>query len=210
MKLFNRSHFAVRHAASKDATRFNLCGVHFRKDGSVEATDGHIAAQVTSDTPSVEEFPHVGITQTDESLKPFILPLEAANEVAKSIPRRQAMPVLEHAVLNVAGANSGDHVQFVTTDLQTKKPLESCKVDGEYPNIDNAMPTMKGKPAFILDALLVERACKIAREFRGGNAKQSPVMLQFYPGKTDLNALGIRVEDSDAGELKVVIMPIRK
>ena len=206
MRLYNRSHFAVRHAASKDVTRYNLCGVHFRADGSVEATDGHMAARATSGTPPAEEFPDVGIESTSEPLEPFVLPLSAATEIVKAIPRRQSMPVLEHAALDVAGANSGENARFVTTDLEVKRPVEFRKIDGEYPNVDQVMPQMKGKPAFVLDASLVERACKIAREFCGG-AKLPPVKMQFYPGKKH-DGVGIRVEDPDRGELVIVVMPM--
>ena len=211
MKLYNRSHFAVRHAASKNETRYNLYGIHFREDGSVEATDGHMAARATSPTPNVEEFPDVGIEATEESLKPFILPLSAADEISKSIPKRQRMSVLEHAALDVVGTNasgSSGITRFVTTDLETKRPTESHKIDGEFPNVDAVIPAMEGKPAFVLDAKLVERACKIAREFCGG-AKRPSVKMQFYPGKKGTDAVGILVEDPDAGELRLVVMPMR-
>ena len=209
MKLYSRSQLSVRHAASKDETRFNMNGIHFREDGTVEATDGHMAARVKVETPPAEGYPHVAdLTPTDEPLVPFILPIKAAEAVVRAIPRKQANPVLEHAVLDVAETNGNESARFVTSDLDTTTPMLANKIDGKFPDTDQIFPSITGDPSFSLNVGLLERACKIAKEFAKGDRV---TCLRFYPANEDasVSPIGIRVVSEAHGELEIVVMPMR-
>ena len=155
--LYSRAHFAVRHAASKDATRYNLNGIHFKADGSTEATDGHMLIQVHAETPPDDEWPDVGdIKASTDALEEFILPLEASERVMRAIPKptRTSMPVLKHARLDVVETNANGHARFVTTDLDSVTPMQADKIDGEYPNTAQVIPKIgDAKYNFTMDLL---------------------------------------------------------
>ena len=217
MQLYSKAHFAVRHAASKDATRFNLNGIHFKADGTTEATDGHILIRVKAETPSGDEYPSVpGVEASNgEALKEFILPTEAAERAVKSIPKgRQTMPVLSNVGLDVKSTNENGAARFITTDLETTAVTEGRKIDGEFPKTDQLIPKVAddAEPTFVIDLNLMERIVKAAKEFGGSgkaNISGKPVTFAKFYVSDPLSAILIQVDNPHVGQLEAVIMPCR-
>jgi len=208
--LYSKAHFAVRHAAA-NAGRPSLHGIHFKADGSTEATDGHILFQVKAETPDDDEYPAVGgIKSSTEELVPFTMPLDACEAIAKSIPKRNTryMPVLSHAALDVAETNANGKARFVTSDLTTTTPIESEKIDGTYPNTDAVIPKIDGKCAFAIDLNLLVKVAKAAKEYRAGTGGRTNMIAAKFYVTDDMSP--IRIEIDDAGDtFTAIVMPVR-
>ena len=216
MQLYSKAHFAVRHAASKDATRYNLNGIHFKTDGTTEATDGHILCRVKAATPPGDEYPTVpGVYFGEgEALQSFILPLEAADRAVKSIPKatRTSMPVLSHTALDVKSTNENGNARFVATDIETATVTEGKKIEVEFPKTENVIPKVAedAVPTFVLNLQLMERIIKAAKEFKGPKARDLAAAFYVSEGKdAAISPILIRMKDPNIGELEAVIMPMR-
>lgn len=219
--LYSKAHFAVRHAASKDSTRHSLNGIHFKSDGSTEATDGHWLLQVKAEVPPDDEWPSAmgcGIKSSDEKLEPFVLPLEACDAIAKAIPKRntRSMPVLSHAALDVVETNANGSARFVTTDLATTTPVEAQKVDGVYPSTEQVVPNLGDMTlAFAVDLALLAKVAKAAKEVRAANGGDTVALgARFYVNSLGPDAMSpIRIELYDKGgsgdTMTAIVMPMR-
>jgi len=213
--LYSKAHLAVRHAASADAARFNLNGVHFEADGTTEATDGHMLLRATVATPPMEEFPAVGELPEGDSagpIVPFILPIDVADRLAKSIPTRPRMPVLAHAALDAESTNANGRARFVATNLEGVTITEGEKIDGEYPKTSQIREPVKrdARFAFRMNLRLLERVVKAAKEFERahGQSTKDPLVADFY--MTDgLSPVAVVIE-RDGDTLEAIVMPMRK
>ena len=215
--LYSKAHFAVRHAASTDETRYNLNGLHFRGDGTTEATDGHMLIRIKAATPAYDEHPN----GTEGVPEPFILPLEAAHRVAKAIPKRSPSPVLTHAALDVPSTNGNGSARFVVTDgyngTGNEQAIEAKKIEGEYPNTDQVIP--KDAPfSFCINLTLLERVIKASKEFggsgkgkdsKGKDSKGNQAHFAKFHVTDNSSPVRITISNPDVGELEAVIMPVR-
>lgn len=230
--LVTKAHLCVRHAASKDETRYNLNGVRFRgversADGGApfpvtEATDGHMLIRVTAaSNPDAEMPPITGMEGSELDPVPFILPLKAADELAallKKADKRLNMPILANALLDVPHANSNGSVRFAITDLERVSRVESRKIDGEYPNVDSVIPARPqveragkledGPPSFVINLELLERVIKAAREGGFSFGKSRSISARFYV-KDCVSPIRVEISHPDVGELLAVVMPMR-
>ena len=211
--LYTKAHLAVRHAASTDETRPNLNGIHFRADGSTEATDGHIMIRSKSDHLPEVDFPTIEgreIEDPEPTLESFILPSTTAATLVKRIPKKSSMPILTSAALDVAHANGNGAVQFHTTDLETAELTTARKIDGEFPDTDNVQPTSKIQVETAIDLSLVERFLKAIREadpMGGKNGRARGVKVEIRD--EGLSAIRMVYNNRDGVELDCLIMPMR-
>ena len=217
--LVTKAHLCVRHAASKDETRYNLNGVHFRgversEGGALspvtEATDGHMLIRVTAASDADAEYPEVaGFEPSPLPPEPFTLPLGAADELADVLKwagkRKGSMPILALAALDVPHANANGAVRFIATDLETQRKVEAKKIDGEFPPIDRVIPE-RPELSFAVNLNLLEKVLKAARE--GGFATSRGCSARFYV-KDALSAIRVEISNPDVGELLAIVMPIR-
>ena len=171
--LYSRAHFAVRHAASKDESRYNLNGVHFRADGSTEATDGFMLIRVKAEVPPDDEHPR-GCEGKPEA---FTLPIDAVDRIVKGLPKRNKIPILDYAVLDVPATNANGSARFVSTDLESDAVTEARKVEAEFPDTGHILkPEREAEtPAFAINLDLVVRLAKAVREFTGSTRPTSTV-----------------------------------
>lgn len=206
--LYSKNQLAVRHAASKDESRANLCGVRFKKDGTVEATDGHILCRIKAEAPPVEEFPVVVGAELDGEVEDFTLELGAVERIVKAIPKRTRMPVLAHAAVNVSATNGNGSAEFITTDLETAQTIKGRKLDDHWPNTDSVIPAEDGEGAsFCVNLSLLVRIEKAVREFRGNAQTGAPVRVKL--GRDAFSPIRITAKNPGVGELTAVVMPMR-
>ena len=206
--LYSKAHMAVRHAASKDPTRYNLNGIHFQADGDTVATDGHILLQAHAERPPDEEFPSVEGYEpdADPQLDSFILPLETVNALVKKLPKNPFSPVLACAALDVKRANTNGAARFYTTDLETTQTTEGKKVDGEFPNTKQVKPEGEPDATVCLNLDLLERVHKAVKEFRSSSSQKPAVKIEL---RGELSAVRIEFYDPNVGTLEALVMPMR-
>ena len=208
--LVSKTALSVRHAASKDATRYNLNGVRFESDGRVIATDGHRLYTVTppEEKPDPREFPAIpGVEDPGGSapLEPFTLPLAAADAVAKAIPKR-GLPILKNALLDVDGTNGSEKARFVTTDLEVTTPIEALKIDGDFPDWRQVMPDGEPTVKLALNWQYLADLGKALNEFCPGS-REKLVTIEIID---EMSPVKFTAKNPDTGEeFTGLIMPIR-
>lgn len=198
--IVTRKHLAVRHAASKDPSRYMMNGIHFREDGLVEATDGHMMLRVRAGSPEADGFPE-GVGQVVENLRPFTCPTESAEKLRKVIPKGKRFPQLEGAVLV---KDEADTVEFRTTDLETVDSVTARKLDGEFPKTDQVMPEGEPLVTVYLSGVLLERVIKAAKEM--GGPKNLPLKFEI---RDEGSPVVVSLKDEDGDVLTGLIMPVR-
>src|ERR1041385_2805119 len=145
----------VVKAASKDETRFALCGIRIEPDGATVATNGHILARFRPTIhPDPKEFPAVeGCSAVDPdgaALAPFTIPTDSVNALLKALPKQKGrvLPILNHIALDVAETNRNGHAVCATTDLENPQVIRPRKIDADFPTYENVYP--KGKPQMVI------------------------------------------------------------
>lgn len=202
----NRHNLALVELASKDACRFALCGVYVEA-GRTIATDGHCLGIV--DTPKVEaiEFPDAGDVETPTAaLKPAIIPTDGCKAIAKALPRRSHLPVLLNARVDVNRTNANGSVRVVSTDLETTTPVDVKKIEGEFPDVSQVLPS--GEPVLTIgfNALLLARVLKVAGTMARGAA--NGVKLEFFD-KKGTGPVKITCETEEGQAATFLVMPVR-
>ena len=175
----NKHNLAIAALASKDQTRYALHGLHITPTETA-ATDGHCLGRVTLPDFPRGDFPVVGVEESDKPFAPCIIPKDAADRLAKQLPKKASIPILENALVDIE-RSQGDTFRAVTTDRDTTQPLEVSKVEGEFPTLDNVMPT--GEPVLTVgfNALLLAQVLKVAGSIT--DSQNRVVKLEFFDQK---------------------------
>ena len=105
--------------------------------------------------------------------------------LSKSIPKKSNLPVLAHAKVDIVASNQNGSFRAVTTDLERTTPIEARKVDGDFHDFAQVIPS--GDVAFEIgfNAELLAKVLKVAGAF---NERSHAVKLTFHKtakGKID-------------------------
>ena len=208
--LLNRANLAVVEAASKEDSRYTLKGILCDQEGTT-ATDGHILCHVTPPPGmTAEGFPVVvGTERPTEPIKPFILPLESAKEVAKALPKKTTIPILKTAMVCRASNDNGK-AYISVTDLETSRLFSPDKVSSQFPDWHRVTPKDEDAKFTIgLDGALLERVVAVARALKAeAGDKRDAIALTFR--FTDAqSAVKVTATNSEGQSLTAVIMPMR-
>ena len=164
--MLSRAHLLVRAFTSTVKTRPELTGIYVASDRTA-ATDSYVLAEVRTipdkaDKP--EDFPIMPNLKAQAIAAPFIMPSKVADDLAKSIPKSKALPILENAAY--CGTNDQGAVTFAATDLETVKPVTFKPIDGRYPEYATIME-LSNKDVHIvrLNAEYLLKAAKFLQDF---------------------------------------------
>jgi hypothetical protein len=163
--LLNKASLAVAAFASDDASRPNLCGVLVDADGTTTATNGHCLARMSPCPLSVEDFPEIpGLPRRpgQPTLTPFILPSADAKSIAKAIPKRMAIPLLEAACLDVDFTNENGLYRIGITDLDAPQIRSGRKVEGEFPDVSQVLPKRPAAISIRIDVGYLKAVAAVA------------------------------------------------
>jgi DNA polymerase III sliding clamp (beta) subunit (PCNA family) len=204
--LINRNNLALAALASKNSTRWNLCGLHVNEKETV-ATDGHALGVVTLPTnASAEDYPPVdGVARSTEAIKPCTIPAAAAKELERAIPKRQRMPVLEHVYVDAEATNAGTEFKAATTDLETTRKHAARKVEGEFVDYTQVIPN--GTPSFTIgfDAALLSKVLAVAGKMT--DKSKQVVKLEFTDADSPVKITATNLSTGQIGTF--VVMPCR-
>ena len=139
--LVDKHALRILAAASKDPSRYALNGLHVTETG-LEATDGNILARVSLPDFLPDDAPTSWQPMAAESLAGTILDGKALAQVAKAIPKKERIPILQCAAIGKNGKGG----QAVTGLPDEESRLAVPFVDATYPKTQEAYP--KGKPVF--------------------------------------------------------------
>lgn len=210
--LLGREHLLAAEFASKDASRYQITGVHVNATGAVEATNGHYAIRVPASTIQPEEFPEVAGKGGGVNGAGLLIPSATCKEALKALPRadvRAAIPVLGLAHLG-AGAGPGMAV-LTTTDLETSSPRTVKAMVGQFPDLDQVIPTDDTDRIVIgMNAEYLKRIAEYALKVAG---KRDPVIalsIPKDPAKASENAMRWDVKIGEDGRTATItLMPMR-
>lgn len=183
---------APLHAASNDSTRYQLNGVHFEADGTIVATDGcMLAAVVPAQAPESVD----GV----EALEPFTMGAADAKRVSAELRKHKGNGPA--GTLNVSATNKNPTARIITgsTTFAGEKVEAS-----DFPDWRKVLPDPGDAVVTVgLNVALLERACKIAKQY---GAKTFKVSI----GDGDLKPVRFDATNPDeSSELVMAIMPFR-
>lgn len=202
--MYNKENFTVAKVASKDQSRYNLNSIYCHPKFTV-GCDGHALMIVTAPKMDIEEMPVPAEGELTDKFEPFILNLDDAKKVEKSIPKKPTFPILQHVAL-LKSDNS--NAKLYTTDLQSQNITVSKKIDGKYPQFGKAMP--KGKPikTIRVQTKLLKTLVE-AIEQAQGKRDQPWVDLQIY--ENEEGYIGLKSHNSDTDQrITAVLMAMKK
>ena len=142
--LYSVHNFTLAKFASREENRYTLQAILVTPDETA-ATNGHYLVRCTTvnsgkTLDSYPVVPGVGELGADR----FLLSTASANQIAKNIPRKETIPVLNCAApikpISLNKDATERQVGFVTTDLGSAKPVIERETKGSFPNIDMVMP----------------------------------------------------------------------
>lgn len=217
--LLSRDHLAVLPAASKDATRYQLCGVHVTARGDrtqATATDGKILARVTAPTMPEEEFPAAGGELAPVGDRGVILRSENASAIAKDLRTgaRGPHPFTSYARVGMApipGNTLGATVVTFPAGPGSAIVRAGADVDASYPDCDRIFGDAVSA-SFLVDPEILLRAAKILADVAKASGRDAPKVLVELPepgssGQVD-RPIRCSFEGSPGHLAEVLIMPL--
>ena len=103
--------------------------------------------------------------------RPCLIPRDAALALERALPKKSRLPILAHALVDVAGCQDGVF-RAVTTDLETTRPFEVRKLPEAFPDYRQILPRYRPlaevlaaldartkKTTLTVERLVKERAC---------------------------------------------------
>lgn len=160
--MLNKANFIVTEFASKEESRYTLQAIQVRPEATV-ATNGHYLAWVSTDGQDPANFPVIeGFPGGDKYWKPFLLDVESAKQIAKALPKKTTIPVLQYAAVHVNGVTveSPDgtktqdqdkgiqSVSLAVTDLERPQVFRPRVPEGTFPNFQAVIPDWEKDVAF--------------------------------------------------------------
>lgn len=197
--MLNKSNLQIADLASKEESRFSINGILVTPEETV-ATNGHILARVTM--PKVDgDFPDFPGCTRAEQFEPFVLDRKTAKEIARAIPIRPTLPILEHVLIGSEGSNGT--ASLAVTDLELTRVFLTKKTTLPFPDYKKVFP--KDSPEYVV-AFNCDYLIAALKQVRGfiGNFTACAVMCFHGPqGPLVISA------EKDGQRMDVMIMPMR-
>jgi DNA polymerase III sliding clamp (beta) subunit (PCNA family) len=184
--LLNAHSLSVAEFASKGHLRYALQAILVTQEETV-ATNGHYLVRVENPKAKLEQFPVVPGTVPTVEADSFLLARDAALAVAKNIPKKTTIPILNHARV---GVDAEGKIQAVTTDLDTSHPVTIRATEGKFPQWKVLWPKSEPKVTICLSteylAQLAKAAGKLSKNLEISIwDKQSAIRLDAYSSDTE-------------------------
>jgi len=187
--LLNKHNLAVAEFASKEESRYTLQAIQVTQDETV-ATNGHYIVRVDTPKADVNHFPTVAGTVPTVEAESFLLARQGALDMIKVLPKKQTIPILNHAKV---GVDAEGNVQAITTDLETHRPVTIRKVTGQYPNWKALWPKKAPTVTVGVSAAYLAQLAKVAATYSEQSCymeisiwdAQSMIRLDAYDSNTN-------------------------
>jgi hypothetical protein len=163
--LLNKQNLSVADLAPKEGSRYTLSAVHVSEHGTT-VTNGHYLVNVSLPTEAKESnYPSVDGFKPAENVEPFLLAANAAKSIAKSLPTKDRIPILNYARVGEPGENT---LNIVTTDLEHQTQVfKPKKVTGQFPAWEKVLPTTEPAFKIALNADYLKMLCSHLLQFGG-------------------------------------------
>lgn len=205
MFLINKHNLAIADFASKEESRYTLKAIHVSEERTA-ATDGHALCVVsTPKNTKPENFPAVqGFTPNGSHS--FLLGVDLAKKIEKSIPKDRFIPAINHAA---ATADEDGNASIAVNDLRSSgaQVFRQSKMAGSFPvSTDQVLKMEKPTIRIRLDARLLAKVAKAAAAF--ADDANHTVLLSFT---TADRAMLFEANNSETGQtMQGAVMPCRQ
>lgn len=200
MKLFNKNNFMIHSLVPKDSAHYQRIRI---TDDFTEVTNGHYLLRVSTKEEKKEVVP-----ETD-NLKPLkgkintSISADSAKEIEKAIPKKHWQEILNNTWV---GKNTNNEtIEFISTNLDTWKPVIARKCTEKYPNTDALIAvnlTDKPSAEICFSPKYMEEICQ---QFR--KAEISMVKLSLYGPNKTMKIEGTKIEGGQ--KITVLLMPMK-
>lgn len=200
--MLNKNNLNIAKLASKEDSKYTLAGILVTPQHTV-VTDGVVLFVVANSALEVADFPKVGDAEAIGSFKSFILPSDAALNIPKVLPKKEPIPILNHAAVTaVQEGEAGITATIITTNLETSNRFDVHCTGGTFPMWEAVLPdTAKARLTMTVDA---DRLISLLQQFVF--AKSPAVTLSIQDAESAIRLDGV----SDEGQhLTGVLMPMR-
>ena len=202
--IYNKANFRIHSLAGKD--RYGGESIHVTPDYT-EVTNGHYLIRV--DAPhndiyrkkTLQDLPQPNGYKPVEKECEFVLPANTAKEIERNIPQARSLPELKYAWIV---ENTEDTATFLTTDLQTHKPVVFRKLEGRYPSTERIMNTYEDN-APITIGFNPDYMMKICDQYK--KAGITCVALSLYGLNQGMRLEGTDIENNQT--ITTILMPVK-
>jgi hypothetical protein len=213
--LIDRAMLSVRHAASTENIRAQLCGVRVERERTM-ATNGHMLAIVRATKTLATDFPEPAgawSTARDEGFTPVTIPTETCEALMKALPKvgkklasgGRIDPILGNVLLDEVETAKNGHIALHVTD-RTSPMRWNVRKDGlQFPDVDRVLTTKAPIFEVSLNAGYLADAAKIAEECREGTGRASGLLhFEFFDEMSQ-----VRITSDEAPRMTFIVMPAR-
>lgn len=194
-------------ATEKEDNRYAFNHVRVQPDGTVEATNGHIAFRVkercqTSDA----EFPTKGVLETKPLEGPAFISSAVADRLIKATAKKATIPVLQK--IQVAQNEHGAVAQ--ATDLEVPVSVHLPKgEDVNFPELERVWPKVDAENTYVRLILSTKVLAAIAKVVESVSTNKHSSNGVIFEVPTHVGALSSPQTSQDAGIQGVVTTQVR-
>lgn len=228
--MLNKHNLSLAKLGSTEPNRFTLAGILVTPKETV-VTDGNHLTRLTLPRMDPSSFPDVShVTgKATKEFAPFIMPMKDAVDIAKALPSKTVLPVLDHAAIFEQSPQKGcaqcgiqtehhqnashgfqqsdrvDSTTVVVTDLERTKPFFVKTLAGNFPDYERITPRRENNCFEIaMDARLLKRLLDHIVELQKGE-RYATCILSFEDPSKAMQIFSSR----DGQDWTSVVMPLR-
>jgi len=186
--LLNHHNLAVANLIDKQESRYTLNAMQVTEKETV-VTNGHYLVRVDTPKQELASYPNVAGEPEATEVGSFLLGSDGALALAKVTPKKESIPILNHAKV---GVDADGNIRAVTTDLATTHPMTIRKVTGQFPQWEMLFKRTQPKMRIGLSAAYLEQLAKSAKVYEQSNyvelsiwSPQEAVRLDAFDSATN-------------------------
>jgi len=209
--MLNRHNLSIAKLAPKDqGSRYELSAVYVHPDYTAE-TDGKQLMKVSTGSKAAsngagDTFPPIGgMDPPVLNWKPFLLSVRSALEIAKALPRKPPLPILQYAAVS-AETDNGEQAVLGVSDLHSGNVFRAPKLGGSFPDLYRVIPDRKKASIRIaVDASLLALVLKQIADMCSREGAAYCELSLYGPER----AIRIDAKTDEGQDVLAVVMPMR-
>mgnify|MGYP001614280519 CR=1 FL=1 len=193
--LVSRAELALGKLVGAEDPRYALTCLRITETRT-EVTNGHFAVRVEGVRADTENFPAPKHELTEPKGE-VLLPRDVALDMAKTLPKKQTIRILENALVSEGRIDS--------TDMGGWNSKTFAKDEATFPNMEKVMPLGEPKASVCLNAKYLVALVESLMAFKEG-AKAPAIKIEIFSSDTQVR---LSLVASDLRKVTAIVMPMR-